>query len=71
MVSSETFLFRADTYLGAAYAGLAPERRAKYPEELQEVFEDRRWNRLNPVKLLDYEGCELFIMGAHEDLSSK
>lgn len=56
---------------GAAYAGLSPERRAKYPDELQEVFEDRRWNRLNPVKLLDYEGCELFIMGAHEDLSSE
>jgi hypothetical protein len=56
---------------GAAYAGLAPERRAKYPEELQEVFEDRRWNKLNPVKLLDYEGCELFIMGAQEDLATE
>jgi len=23
---------------------------------------------LNPVELLNYEGCELFIMGAAEDL---
>jgi len=41
---------------------------ANYPPELQQVFEDRNWNIASPLDLLDYEGAELLLIGAAQDV---
>jgi len=45
--------------------GLEEERKADFPEELQERFGDRRFIPLTP-EFLDYEGAELLVMGSDE-----
>ena len=47
-------------------AGLGREAKADYPQELQEEFRGRRFAREN-VRLLDYEGAEFILVGAHRD----
>jgi hypothetical protein len=45
--------------------GLEEERKADFPEDLQEHFGDRRFIPLIP-EFLDYEGAELLVMGSDE-----
>ncbi len=45
--------------------GLDEERKADFPEDLQERFGDRRFIPLTP-EFLDYEGAELLVMGSDE-----
>lgn len=45
--------------------GLDAERKADFPEDLQERFGDRRFIPLTP-EFLDYEGAELLVMGSDE-----
>jgi hypothetical protein len=47
---------------------LSKKEKAKLPSQLQNVFEERKWNRVNPTSLLDYEGMELILIGASSDL---
>lgn len=47
--------------------GLDDERRAEFPEELQERFGDRRFIAVDPPDFLDHEGAELLVMGSAED----
>ena len=46
--------------------GLEEERKAEFPEELQERFGSRRFFALEP-DYLDYEGAELLLTGSAED----
>lgn len=46
--------------------GLEDERKAEFPDELQELFGDRRFIPLGTPELLDYEGAELLLMGSDE-----
>ena len=52
-------------------AGLRPDQRPAYPPELQERFGDRRFIGLDDPSLLDYEGTELVLIGAAEDVESE
>lgn len=51
----------------ARNAGLSPKRKADFPKRFSEKFEDRRWIDLDPPEFLDYEGCELVLIGAKEN----
>jgi len=46
--------------------GLEEERKAEFPEELQERFGSRRFIALESPEFLDYEGAELLVMGSDE-----
>jgi len=47
-------------------AGLKEDEQADYPEDLQEVFRDRRFAR-ECLDLLNYEGAEFVLVGARRD----
>jgi len=49
-------------------AGLQPEKKATFPEELAHKFGNKRWIPLNPPTLLDFDGTELLIIAAKEDI---
>jgi hypothetical protein len=51
--------------------GLDDSRRARYPKTLRERFGDRRFIDLDPPDLLDYEGSELLLIGASDDVSGE
>jgi hypothetical protein len=46
----------------------ASTERAKLPSDLERCFEGRKWNKVNPVELLDYAGVELLFIGVSRDL---
>lgn len=48
-------------------AGLRPERRADYPQEVLERFRGRRFIPVDTPQLLDHEGAEFVLIGASED----
>jgi hypothetical protein len=52
-------------------AGLRPDQRAKYPPELMEYFGNRRFIAVVDRRLLDYEGAEMVLIGAAEDVSAE
>lgn len=46
--------------------GLEEERKAEFPDDLQELFGDRRFIPLGTPEFLDYEGAELLLAGSDE-----
>ena len=52
-------------------AGLRPSQRPVYPPEVRERFGNRRFIALDDPALLDYEGTELVLIGAAEDVESE
>jgi hypothetical protein len=52
-------------------AGLRPSQRAAYPPELMEQFGTRRFASVTDPRLLDYEGAELVLIGAADDVESE
>lgn len=51
--------------------GLEPERRAAFPEALQQRFGDRRFIALDEPAFLDHEGAEILLMAPHEDVEDE
>jgi hypothetical protein len=49
--------------------GLRDDRRADFPPRLLERFGGRRYAPVDTPELLDYEGAELILVGASEDVS--
>jgi hypothetical protein len=49
--------------------GLRGERKVDFPRRLQEQFRGRRFADADPPELLDYEGAEVLLIGAEEDVS--
>lgn len=49
-------------------AGLGEGREADYPKRLQERFGGRRFVAVDPPDFLDYEGAEVLLVGATEDV---
>ena len=47
--------------------GLDEERKAEFPEDLQERFGARRFIAVDPPDFLDHEGAELLVMGSEDD----
>jgi hypothetical protein len=52
-------------------AGLRPGQRAQYPPELMEYFGNRRFIAVVDPRLLDYEGAEMVLIGAAEDVRAE
>jgi hypothetical protein len=48
--------------------GLDESRRARFPKELQERFAGRRFIPADPPDFLDYEGAEILLVGARQDV---
>jgi hypothetical protein len=48
--------------------GLDESRRARFPKKLQERFEGRRFIPVDPPDFLDYEGAEILLVGARQDV---
>ncbi len=52
-------------------AGLRPQQEADFPKRLQERFGERRFIPADPPDFLNYEGAELLLIGAAEDVSDE
>ncbi|KAI9136486.1 hypothetical protein BKA69DRAFT_146866 [Paraphysoderma sedebokerense] len=50
------------------YAGLGPEKKAHYPEQMEQLFAGRRFIATNPPSFLNFEGCELLFIGSSHDI---
>lgn len=48
--------------------GLDAVYQARFPDELQAKFGDRRWVAADPPNFLDYGGAELVLIGGRDDL---
>jgi len=51
--------------------GLSSSKRAEYPHDLQEKFQGRKFIPVEPTSLLDYDGAELILIGAREDVAAE
>ena len=51
--------------------GLQETRRAAFPKDLQERFRGRRFIPVDPPEFLDYEGAEILLVGARQDVSAE
>jgi hypothetical protein len=51
-----------------AGTGLDETRRAVFPEHLHERFQGRRFISVDPPEFLDYEGAEILLVGARQDM---
>lgn len=51
--------------------GLSDEQKVRFPKKLQERFQERRFIGAEPTEFLDYEGAELLLIAATEDLSKE
>ena len=49
-------------------SGLDETRRATFPKRLQERFAGRRFIPVDPLDFLDYEGAEILLVGARQDV---
>lgn len=45
-----------------------PASHPDYPEDLKKRFADKRWINVDEPRLLDYEGAQLLLIGAHDTL---
>jgi hypothetical protein len=52
-------------------AGLDEDQQADYPKRLQEIFRDLKFANPEPTDFLNYEGCEILLIGAEEDPSEE
>nr|CAB3500607.1 unnamed protein product [Digitaria exilis] len=56
---------------GGGFRGLQSKRRAAFPEHLQGVFGGRRYAAADPPDMLNYEGCELLLIAASDDVEEE
>ncbi|EER97581.1 hypothetical protein SORBI_3002G383500 [Sorghum bicolor] len=53
------------------FRGLQNKRRAAFPAHLQGAFGSRRYAPADPPDLLNYEGCELLLIAASDDVEEE
>ncbi|GJN18973.1 hypothetical protein PR202_gb06196 [Eleusine coracana subsp. coracana] len=56
---------------GGGFRGLQNKRRAAFPARLQGAFGSRRYAPADPPDLLNYEGCELLLIAASDDVEEE
>ncbi|CAL4922995.1 unnamed protein product [Urochloa decumbens] len=56
---------------GGGFRGLQSKRRAAFPARLQGAFGSRRYAPADPPDLLNYEGCELLLIAASDDVEEE
>ncbi|KAI8141519.1 hypothetical protein BJV82DRAFT_518078 [Fennellomyces sp. T-0311] len=54
-----------------SYAGLSSNQKADFPEKLQEAFADRRFVSMDTTEFLNYNNCELMLIGATEKVKEE
>lgn len=52
-------------------AGLPKHERPRYPKRLREQFGERRFGDADPPELLDYEGAEILLISASDDVKGE
>lgn len=56
---------------GGGFGGLQGKRKAEFPEHLKERFGGNRYAPADPPDLLNYEGCELLLISASDDVEEE
>lgn len=56
---------------GEGFRGLQSKRRAAFPAHLQGAFGSRRYAPADPPDLLNYEGCELLLIAASDNVEEE
>ncbi|CAD6341604.1 unnamed protein product [Miscanthus lutarioriparius] len=56
---------------GGGFRGLQSKRRAAFPAHLQGAFGSRRYAPADPPDLLNYEGCQLLLIAASDDVEDE
>jgi hypothetical protein len=56
------------TVQGNVAPGLQGKQKAQFPEELQKLFEGKRWVPIRDARLLNQPGAELLLIGASADV---
>jgi hypothetical protein len=56
---------------GGGFGGLQGKRKAAFPEHLQGRFWSNRYAPADPPDLLNYEGCELLLISASDDVEEE
>lgn len=51
--------------------GLRGEQKVEFPSRLQKQFRGRRFADVDPPEMLDYEGAEVVLIGAEDDVSQE
>lgn len=49
----------------------APSQDADFPRDLAERFGDYRWIPVETTRFLDYDKCQLLLVGAREDIEGE
>ncbi|KAF7725977.1 hypothetical protein EC973_009123 [Apophysomyces ossiformis] len=52
-------------------AGLSKSQKAEFPKELMETFHDRRFVSMDTPDFLNYDNCELMLIGAKQDVTAE
>jgi len=63
-----SFILTVKNPTSNASKGLSAGQKASYPKELQDKFEGKSWMPVEPTKLMDYEGAQLLLIGAKENI---
>lgn len=63
-----SFILTVKNPTSTATKGLSWKQRASYPKELQDKFEGKHFVPVEPTSLMDYEGAELILIGAKENI---
>jgi hypothetical protein len=53
------------------FRGLQNKRKATFPAQLQGQFGQRRYSPADPPEFLNYEGCELLLISASDDIENE
>lgn len=53
------------------FIGLKDKDKPRLPEDLQRLFEDRKFMPVNPPRLIDYPGSEIIMVGAKADIAKE
>lgn len=63
-----SFIVTVKNPQGTQGRGLSPSQRADYPKSLQDSFGTKKFIPAEPTTLLDYDGVELILIGAKDDI---
>ncbi|KAJ8431731.1 hypothetical protein Cgig2_028948 [Carnegiea gigantea] len=53
------------------FPGVQSKRKAVYPAHLQGLFGNKRWHPADPPDFLNYEGCELLLISASDNIEEE
>lgn len=63
-----SFILAVKNPTSTTWKGLSVKQRADYPKDLQDKFEGKHFIPVEPTSLLDYDGAEVMVIGAKENI---